>query len=174
MTKPKLNKENMNWKDKFPKENREVFMNKIILCSFNWHLVPEKKYDSSGWDCKTRKNIIIPAHKWLSIPLGFKLAMPSDCHADIRPRSGLARKFGVTVLNSPGLIDPDYRGEVEVILINHGDFDVKLFTTDRICQMVFSKDYEVEIVVNKDIYIDFEKHYPTERGARGFGSSGND
>lgn len=99
------------------------------------------------------------------IPTGLSIALPAGYEAQIRPRSGLAVKNGVTVLNSPGTIDADYRGEIKVILINHGQ---KSFTVERgmrIAQMVVEK-YET---VGWEIVTDLDE---SERGEGGFGSTG--
>ncbi|NOZ67997.1 MAG: dUTP diphosphatase [Deferribacteres bacterium] len=164
---------------------------KIIICSFDERYLPERKHNSAGWDCKAylkvpkdndpiltpiaitpkRDSLILPGAR-LFVPLGFRMAMPLDCHADIRPRSGLAFQHGVTVLNSPGLVDPDYRGIVSTILINHSVDQFVVKDGNRICQMVFSKDYPVELIVDSDHFKNFDQAYPTERGEGGFGSTG--
>lgn len=100
------------------------------------------------------------------IPTGMFVELPDDCEIQIRPRSGLALKMGITVLNSPGTIDSDYRGEIGVILINTSD---KIFTVnkgDRIAQMVL-----VEGVVQAN-WMRTEKLTETERGEGGFGHTG--
>ena len=99
------------------------------------------------------------------IPTGIAIALPSDMEAQIRPRSGLAAKHSVTVLNSPGTIDADYRGEIKVILINHGS---EIFTIKhgmRIAQMVISR-YE------QASFIEVDSLGETTRGKGGFGSTG--
>jgi len=99
------------------------------------------------------------------IPTGFALAMPAQLEAQIRPRSGLAFKHGVTTLNSPGTIDADYRGEVKVLLINLGDQPFTVQRGERIAQMVFQVVPQVELteVTSLD---------DTDRGAGGFGHTG--
>lgn len=99
------------------------------------------------------------------VPTGLAIALPKDHEAQIRPRSGLALKHGVTVLNSPGTIDADYRGEIKVILINHGQEPFTIERGMRIAQMVVEK-YET---VDWDVVKDLET---TERGEGGFGSTG--
>jgi dUTP pyrophosphatase len=99
------------------------------------------------------------------IPTGFAMALPAGYEAQIRPRSGLAAKHGVTVLNAPGTIDADYRGEVGVILINHGDQPFTIDRGMRIAQMVVAK---VEAVQFTPVSILPD----TDRGAGGFGSTG--
>ena len=99
------------------------------------------------------------------IPTGISLAIPSGYEAQIRPRSGLALKHGITVLNSPGTIDSDYRGEVKIILINLGDVPFVISRGDRIAQMIVSKYETVNL-------IPVQSHEETNRGNKGFGSSG--
>ncbi len=99
------------------------------------------------------------------VPTGISIALPRGFEAQIRPRSGLAAKHGVTVLNSPGTIDADYRGEIGVILINHGDAPLEINRGMRIAQMVIAP---VSQVVGVEVDILSE----TDRGAGGFGSTG--
>jgi dUTP pyrophosphatase len=99
------------------------------------------------------------------VPTGFCVALPEGFEAQIRPRSGLAAKHGVTVLNSPGTIDADYRGEVKVILINHGAEPFTIRRGDRIAQMVVAP-------VNAVAFFERETLDDTERGDRGHGSTG--
>lgn len=99
------------------------------------------------------------------IPTGLYIALPDGFEAQIRPRSGLALKNGITVLNSPGSIDQDYTGEIGVILINHSQELFKIENGDRIAQMVISK-------VEKAVLIEVNKLDETERGEGGFGHTG--
>lgn len=99
------------------------------------------------------------------VPTGLAIALPEKMEAQVRPRSGLAVKHGITVLNAPGTIDWDYRGEIKVPLINLGTDDFAIARGDRIAQMVFAK---VEVVTLEESASLIE----TERGAGGFGSSG--
>jgi dUTP pyrophosphatase len=101
----------------------------------------------------------------VTIPTGIAVELPEGFEAQIRPRSGLAHKYGVTVLNSPGTIDSDYRGEVGVIMINQGDEAFKITPNDRIAQMVIAPFVRVELVQSGALV-------DTERGAGGFGSTG--
>ena len=100
------------------------------------------------------------------IPTGIAIALPTGFEAQIRPRSGLAAKFGITVLNTPGTIDSDYRGEIKAILINHGQEDFVVERGMRIAQMVVAK-YE-RIVLEEVSSLD-----DTTRGEKGFGSTGH-
>lgn len=99
------------------------------------------------------------------IPTGLSVELPPGTEAQVRPRSGLAAKFGVTVLNSPGTIDADYRGEVGVILVNHGNQDFHIRRGDRIAQLVVSMVAQARIVETDALSA-------TKRGGGGFGSTG--
>jgi dUTP pyrophosphatase len=100
------------------------------------------------------------------VPTGIAIALPAGFEAQVRPRSGLAAKQGVSVLNAPGTIDADYRGEVGVILINLGAEPVTLNRGDRIAQMVVAPVVQAE-------WIEVDTLPSTERGSGGFGSTGN-
>jgi dUTP pyrophosphatase len=108
--------------------------------------------------------IIKPGDRAL-VPAGIAIALPPGYEAQVRPRSGLALKHGVTVLNSPGTIDADYRGEVGVILINHGKEDFKIERGMRIAQMVVAPYTRAE-------WQEVANLEETARGAGGFGSTG--
>ncbi len=99
------------------------------------------------------------------IPTGFAIALPEGYEAQIRPRSGLAAKFGVTVLNAPGTVDADYRGEVKVMLINHGHAPFVVRRGDRIAQMVVAP-------VTSLTFLEQETLDDTDRGDKGHGSTG--
>jgi len=111
------------------------------------------------------EDIILEVGTHRLIPTGFSMALPAGLEAQIRPRSGLALKHGITVLNSPGTIDADYRGEVGIILINHGQQAFTIRRGVRIAQMVIAAcvkaDFQTVATLEK-----------TTRGAGGFGSSG--
>ncbi len=100
-----------------------------------------------------------------AIPTGLSLAIPAGYEGQVRPRSGLARDKGVTVLNAPGTIDADYRGEVQVLLINHGQEPARIEPGQRIAQLVLAKVATLEIVEVGELA-------STERGGGGFGSTG--
>lgn len=100
------------------------------------------------------------------IPTGIFMALPEGYEAQIRPRSGLAAKHGITVLNTPGTIDADYRGEIKVILINLSSSPFMIEDGERICQMVIAQHAHVEWEV-------VESLDETERGSGGFGHTGN-
>lgn len=110
------------------------------------------------------KIIINPGGRAL-IPTGLKIALPAGYEAQVRPRSGLALKHGITVLNTPGTIDSDYRGDVGVILINHGSEPFVVEQGDRIAQLVIN-----EII--QGVFVEVNVLTETERGAGGFGHTG--
>ena len=99
------------------------------------------------------------------VPTGLAIALPPGHEAQVRPRSGLAAKHGVTVLNSPGTIDADYRGEIKVILINHGDQAFAIKRGDRIAQMIVAPVTQIRLSEHASLP-------DTARGAGGFGSTG--
>jgi dUTP pyrophosphatase len=99
------------------------------------------------------------------VPTGLTIALPSGYEAQVRPRSGLAARHGVTVLNSPGTVDADYRGEINVLLINHGDTAFPIRRGERIAQMVIASVARAELVAADQLS-------STERGSGGFGSTG--
>ena len=100
-----------------------------------------------------------------AVPTGLVFELPPGFEAQVRPRSGLASKHGVTVLNSPGTIDADYRGEVKVLLINHGDQAFRIARGDRIAQVIIARVSAVEIAEASELS-------ETGRGQGGFGSTG--
>lgn len=109
--------------------------------------------------------LVLEAGRYIRVPTGLAIALPSGYEAQIRPRSGLAAKHGVTVLNSPGTIDADYRGEIAVLLVNHSDRTFTIRRGERIAQMVIAPVVHAELVVTTELP-------PTDRGAGGFGSTG--
>lgn len=108
--------------------------------------------------------VLNPGERQL-IPTGFAIAMPAELEAQIRPRSGLAYKHGITCLNSPGTIDADYRGEVKVLLVNLGQEPFTIERNERIAQMVFKTVPAVE-------FMEVDELSDTVRGAGGFGHTG--
>ena len=123
---------------------------------------------SAGLDLRAflpkESKTIAPGERLL-VPTGLHIALPSGFEAQVRPRSGLALKHGVSVLNAPGTVDADYRGDIGVILINHGNAPFEITDGERIAQLVIAK-YERIVWVETDILDE------TERGADGFGSTG--
>ena len=109
--------------------------------------------------------VMLAPGKHALIPTGLTIALPQGYEAQVRPRSGLAAKHGITVLNSPGTVDADYRGEVCVLLINHGDQPFPIRRGERIAQMVIAEVARVELVPVTSLSA-------TDRGSGGFGSTG--
>ena len=115
--------------------------------------------------CLGNQSLTIEPHRWAMVPTGISIALPEGYEAQVRPRSGLAAKKGITVLNSPGTVDSDYRGEVKVILINHSDESFVINDGDRIAQMVIARHEAASFEVGASLD-------ETQRGAGGFGSTG--
>jgi dUTP pyrophosphatase len=109
--------------------------------------------------------LVLAAGRHAMVPTGLAIALPPGIEAQVRPRSGLAAKHGVTVLNSPGTIDADYRGEISVILINHGEEPFVVHRGERIAQLVIAPVVQAELVAATALS-------PTDRGSGGFGSTG--
>ncbi len=130
--------------------------------------LPEYKTSgSSGMDLMAfieEKITILPKTSKI-VPTGLSIAVPEDCEVQIRPRSGLAAKFSISVLNTPGTIDSDYRGEIKVILYNHSNKNFEINNSDRIAQMILVPILKIEF--------DEVNELPnTIRGTGGFGSTG--
>jgi len=109
--------------------------------------------------------VILAAGAWASIPTGIAIALPPGTEAQVRPRSGLAARHGVTVLNSPGTVDADYRGEVAVLLINHGREPFRITRGMRVAQLVVASAAQATLQV-------VARLEDTQRGSGGFGSTG--
>ena len=109
--------------------------------------------------------LLLAPGKHAMVPTGLAIALPSGFEAQVRPRSGLALKHGVTVLNSPGTIDADYRGEISVILVNHGEAPFAIRRGERIAQMVIAPVVQAKLVPVANLST-------TDRGSGGFGSTG--
>ena len=109
--------------------------------------------------------LILSPGKYAVVPPGLTIALPSGHEAQVRPRSGLAAKHGVTVLNAPGTIDADYRGEISVILINHGETPFVIRRGERIAQLVIAPVVQGELTAAASLSA-------TDRGSGGFGSTG--
>lgn len=125
--------------------------------------------NAAGADLKAAEDIIIPAGEHRLVKTGIKVVMPTGFVGLIHPRSGLALKCGITVLNTPGTIDSDYRGEIGVILYNASKRDYAVGVGDRIAQLVFQRYVEATIYWGG---ADVPKEAETERGEGGFGSTG--
>lgn len=126
------------------------------------------KYQSrgaAGFDLCSIEELVIPTGKWALIGTGLAFGIKRGYEIQIRPRSGLALKYGFTILNTPGTIDSDYRGEIKVIAMNFGEKDFKVKVGDRIAQAVLCKVKQAKI--KESILLD-----ETKRGSCGFGSTG--
>ncbi|MCA1025232.1 dUTP diphosphatase [Cytobacillus kochii] len=119
----------------------------------------------AGLDLFSVEDVIIPSGQSALISTGIQMELPKGTEAQVRPRSGLALKHSVTVLNSPGTIDEGYRGEVKIILINHGKEEFRVEKQMRIAQMVIAPVFQVELAQVSDLT-------QSERNSGGFGSSG--
>ena len=120
---------------------------------------------SAGVDLRASEGCVIPSGGRALVPTGLRIALPEGYEAQVRPRSGLALEHGVTLPNSPGTIDADYRGEIEVILMNLGSEPFVVEPGDRIAQMIVAP-------VTRVAWSEAEELDATERGEGGFGSTG--
>lgn len=120
---------------------------------------------SAGCDLQSDEDVVVPAGKWSVVSTGLYLEIPEGFMGMVCPRSGLAAKHGITVLNAPGIVDADYRGEVKVILINLSQQDYSIKKGDRIAQMIFSPALQGHLRKVQELS-------DTQRGAGGFGSTG--
>ena len=130
--------------------------------------IPEYKTSgSSGVDLMANlsQNIIIKSGESCLVPTGLSISIPKDCEVQIRPRSGLAARSQITVLNTPGTIDSDYRGELKIIIFNHGKEQFVIKNKDRIAQMVL-------MPILKFDFQEVDELDDSERGTGGFGSTG--
>lgn len=131
-------------------------------------IVPEyKTAGAAGADVCAflEESVTLAVGKRVLVPTGLSFEIPEGYEIQVRPRSGLAFKNGVTVLNTPGTIDSDYRGELKILLVNHGDADFVINSGDRIAQIVVAP-------VTLGIFTEASELSETERGAGGFGSTG--
>ena len=143
-------------------------MQKIKVINKSTNPLPEfGTMHSAGVDLRAfiNESIVLKSFQRILVPTGLYLELPEGCEAQIRPRSGLALKHGITVLNSPGTIDADYRGEIKVLLINLSDSDFVINNGERICQMVVSKYEKFQWILTDNLD---ESH----RGEGGFGHTG--
>jgi len=141
---------------------------KIKIVNVSKHGLPEyKTISSAGMDICAHLNdpVCIKPLQRLLIPTGLFVELPDGFEAQIRPRSGLCLKHGITVLNTPGTIDADYRGEIGIIVINLSDNEYTIHDGDRLCQMVIAKHERIEWEVSDLLNV-------TERGEGGFGHTG--
>ena len=144
--------------------------NTVLIKKLNNNSFDLPKYQtegSVGMDLSAfiENDILIKPNERELIPTGIAVSLPQNIEGQVRPRSGLSLKYGITVLNSPGTIDSDYRGEIKVILINHGNEDFLIKNNDRIAQLVFNDVVKVSFKEVKDLD-------QTSRDQKGFGSTG--
>ncbi|MEQ1753968.1 MAG: dUTP diphosphatase [Micropepsaceae bacterium] len=121
--------------------------------------------NSAGYDIASAEDVTLEPGAVLAVATGFALAIPEGFEGQVRPRSGLALKHGVTVLNAPGTIDADYRGEVKIILINHGKQAFRIGRNDRIAQLIIAP-------VTSAVFERVRELSSSARGSGGFGSTG--
>jgi dUTP pyrophosphatase len=121
--------------------------------------------DASGIDLHSMQNLILKPGEFTMVSTGIAIQIPKGFEAQVRPRSGLAAKFGIGILNSPGTIDADYRGEIKVILFNFSRKEFNIKKGDRIAQLVFAKISRVILKERKQLS-------KTKRGQGGFGHTG--
>ena len=142
---------------KLDKNQVERFSRQIVL----------KDIGASGMDLMAfiEKSIIVKPKTSCLIPTGLSMAFSGDYEVQIRPRSGLAAKSNISVLNTPGTIDSDYRGEIKIILYNHGHEDFVINNNDRIAQIILTPVFKME-------FQEVDKLPNTTRGIDGFGSTG--
>ena len=141
---------------------------KVKIINKSKHNLPAyETIQSAGMDLRANidETLILQPHERVLVPTGLFIALPEGYEAQIRPRSGLAAKHGITVLNSPGTIDADYRGEIKVLLINQSDQAFEIKDSERIAQMVISAYTRVE-------WEETDELDETTRGAGGFGHTG--
>ena len=143
---------------------------KIKRLSNEYNDIPLPEYateGSSGLDLRAavKSEIILEAGKVMLVPTDLSVEIPYGYEIQVRPRSGLAAKHGVGVLNSPGTIDSDYRGEIKIILFNFSSEDFVIKRGERIAQMVLAKVYRMDLTEVKELN-------DSERGAGGFGHTG--
>ena len=141
---------------------------KVNIINESGHALPEYKTSgSAGMDLRAflEEDYELKPGEWKLFPTGLRIALPEGLEAQVRPRSGLAYKHGITVLNTPGTIDADYRGDVGVILINHSKESFIVKNGERIAQLVIARHESIA-------WNEVEVLESSERGAGGFGSTG--
>ena len=141
---------------------------KVKIVNHSKHALPEYQTPlSAGLDIRANldESVTLRPLERAMIPTGLFVELPEGCEMQIRPRSGLAAKHGITVLNSPGTIDADYRGEIKVILVHLSNEPFTIESGERIAQMIVARYEQIE-------WQPVEELGATERGAGGFGSTG--
>lgn len=128
--------------------------------------IPEKKHpEDAGYDIYANENVSLSPGERVAVSTGIKVQPDPGWYIQIVPRSGMAFKSGITVLNSPGTIDSNYKADVKVILVNHGNEVYNICQGDRIAQLIFTPSYEAEL--EQVLFLD-----DSDRGEGGFGSTG--
>lgn len=143
-------------------------MIKVNIINKGHHPLPQYATpQSAGMDLRANidEPIVLKPLQRVLVPTGLFMALPAGYEAQVRPRSGLALKHGITVLNTPGTIDADYRGEIKVLLVNFSDGEFVVNDGERIAQMVIAKHENAD-------FIEVEELDETERGAGGYGHTG--
>lgn len=143
-------------------------MIKVNIINKGHHPLPQYATpQSAGMDLRANidEPIVLNPLQRVLVPTGLFMALPAGYEAQVRPRSGLALKHGITVLNTPGTIDADYRGEIKVLLVNFSDGEFVVNDGERIAQMVIAKQENAD-------FIEVEELDETERGAGGYGHTG--
>lgn len=136
-----------------------------IICEPGGVLPQYATEGAAGMDLCANEELILQPGEFFMVPTGIKIALPQGYEAQVRPRSGLAARHGIGLVNSPGTIDCDYRGEIKVVMINHGKTPFPIQKGDRIAQLVVAP-------VTRVSWNKVDKIEITERGERGFGSTG--
>jgi dUTP pyrophosphatase len=150
------------------KGDHEIFMIEVKIRLKDGASVPEyQSPGSAGADlcAMLHESLVLRPGKTILVPTGIFLEIPEGYEAQIRPRSGLALKHGITLLNSPGTIDSDYRGEIKIIMTNFGNEDFVIENGMRIGQMVFARVFRGNFIKAEDLNV-------TQRNEGGFGHSG--
>ncbi|MCF0138369.1 MAG: dUTP diphosphatase [Oscillospiraceae bacterium] len=142
-----------------------MFTVKFIKLSEDARTPTKAHEDDAGFDLYASEDYLLKAHEFGMVCTGICIELPEGTEGQVRPRSGLAAKHGITLLNSPGTIDSGYRGEVRCILINHGSEDFLITKGMRIAQLVVKPIYETE-------FVEVRALDTSDRGEGGFGSSG--
>ncbi|MFS1513148.1 dUTP diphosphatase [Chengkuizengella sp. SCS-71B] len=140
---------------------------KKVSTEIEFDLPKKMTTSASGYDliAAITSPLALQPGESILVSSGIAISMPNNLEAQVRPRSGLAFKHGITVLNSPGTIDADYRGEIKVLLINHSKEEFIIQPKDRIAQLVFQAIPDVELIQVDELTV-------TERGSGGFGHTG--
>ena len=144
---------------------QKLFVKRLLDSTNDIPLPSYATEHSSGLDLRTSEDVTLLPGEFKLIPTGFAVEIPEGSEGQVRPRSGLALKYGIACLNSPGTIDSDYRGEVKVLLINHGKEPVQFARGERIAQLIISRYERVQVEHAHDLA-------ETVRSSGGFGHTG--